>query len=325
MRRALLAVRLSTFLLVSMLLPVAAAPAEEEVVYVLHGESGTMSVVDPTQGRLEGTVELSLPHPQGLHPTPGGKYVFVGFADSPALAVVDVETHEEVDTVELTGATPVDMAFSPMGGSVYIAFEGSDKLGVYTHARGRLTPEDSFAFGTPSAPVLLNRRGTRFYRSDSGSLRIGYVKTRETIATVDHPGDDTSYAFAPDFRFVWGLSRNGNVLVVLDERRERVVETIRGSFSGGHIPGSVHAEWVLNVDDPEAGTFLPKDELREMYDTMGVTDNVQVVTLCQTGVRGSHTYFVLRLLGYENVRLYDGSWAEWGNDPDTPIVTPEGN
>jgi thiosulfate/3-mercaptopyruvate sulfurtransferase len=128
------------------------------------------------------------------------------------------------------------------------------------------------------------------------------------------------------------LATKAWVLEHFDDQDVQVVDTrSRGEYTGrnarakrgGHIPGSVHAEWVLNVDDREQGTFLPKRELKEMYDTMGVTDNVQAVTLCQTGVRGSHTYFVLRLLGYENVRLYDGSWAEWGNDPDTPIVQPE--
>jgi thiosulfate/3-mercaptopyruvate sulfurtransferase len=130
------------------------------------------------------------------------------------------------------------------------------------------------------------------------------------------------------------LATQAWVLEHYDSEDVQVVDTrSRGEYTGesaraqrgGHIPGSVHAEWVLNVDDPAQGTFLPKQELREMYDTLGVTDNVEAVTLCQTGVRGSHTYFVLRLLGYENVRLYDGSWVEWGNDPDTPIASSEAN
>jgi thiosulfate/3-mercaptopyruvate sulfurtransferase len=50
-----------------------------------------------------------------------------------------------------------------------------------------------------------------------------------------------------------------------------------------------------------------------------VTKEKEAVTHCQTGVRAAHTYFVLRMLGYERVRMYDGSWAEWGNAEDTPI------
>jgi thiosulfate/3-mercaptopyruvate sulfurtransferase len=73
------------------------------------------------------------------------------------------------------------------------------------------------------------------------------------------------------------------------------------------------------VTDDEQRAFLPAGELAEMYDSADVVKDDTVVTYCQTGVRAAHTYFALRLAGYEKVRLYDGSWAEWGNDENTPI------
>ena len=87
---------------------------------------------------------------------------------------------------------------------------------------------------------------------------------------------------------------------------------------GGHIPESVNVDWgrALNED----GTFLPADELRELYEGEGVVGGKTIYTLCQTAVRATHTWFVLSdLLGYENVKVYDGSWTEWGNRTDTPI------
>ena len=89
---------------------------------------------------------------------------------------------------------------------------------------------------------------------------------------------------------------------------------------GGHIPGAVHIDWVLNNTGESVNTFLPVDELDEFYavELDGNRDG-RIVTHCQTGVRGAHTYFVLRLLGYEEVALYDGSWAEWGNNEAFPV------
>jgi len=80
----------------------------------------------------------------------------------------------------------------------------------------------------------------------------------------------------------------------------------------GHIPGAVHLfyELALNEDD----TFKSAEELYALYHSKGITPDKQVITYCAFGARSSHTWFVLKyLLGYENVRNYDGSWNEWGN------------
>jgi thiosulfate/3-mercaptopyruvate sulfurtransferase len=99
-----------------------------------------------------------------------------------------------------------------------------------------------------------------------------------------------------------------------DEYLGRDVRAARG----GHIPGSVNLEWTVAVQ-PD-GTFKTADDLRALYAAAGFTQDKQIITYCQSGVRGAHTWFVLdRLLGYPDVRNYDGSWAEYGNNPDSPI------
>ena len=87
---------------------------------------------------------------------------------------------------------------------------------------------------------------------------------------------------------------------------------------GGHIPGARNIPWAQAVR--EDGTFRSREELEELYRSKGVGADAPVYTYCRIGERSSHTWFVLKyLLGYPDVRNYDGSWTEWGNLIRTPI------
>jgi len=92
-----------------------------------------------------------------------------------------------------------------------------------------------------------------------------------------------------------------------------------GALRGGHIPGARNVPWAraANAD----GTFKSADELRAIYEAeQGLKPDDTVVAYCRIGERSSHTWFVLTyLLGYPNVRNYDGSWTEWGNLVGVPI------
>jgi thiosulfate/3-mercaptopyruvate sulfurtransferase len=91
-----------------------------------------------------------------------------------------------------------------------------------------------------------------------------------------------------------------------------------GAQRAGHIPTAQSIPWAQAVRDD--GTFKRPDELRELYATKGVTPDKAVTAYCRIGERSAHTWFVLReLLGYGDVRNYDGSWTEWGNLVDVPI------
>ena len=88
---------------------------------------------------------------------------------------------------------------------------------------------------------------------------------------------------------------------------------------GGHIPNANNIPWATAVNDAD-GTFKSVEELRKIYETKGVTPDKDVICYCRIGERSSHTWFVLKyLLGYPQVRNYDGSWTEWGNMIGNPI------
>ncbi len=94
-----------------------------------------------------------------------------------------------------------------------------------------------------------------------------------------------------------------------------------GAARTGHIPGAQSIPWATAVRDD--GTFKSTDELTAIYEAKGITADKEVRAYCRIGERSAHTWFVLReLLGYENVKNYDGSWTEWGNLVDVPIERP---
>jgi thiosulfate/3-mercaptopyruvate sulfurtransferase len=91
-----------------------------------------------------------------------------------------------------------------------------------------------------------------------------------------------------------------------------------GDQRGGHVPGAV----LVPIEDTwrDDGTFKSVDELREYYTSRGFTPDKQIITYCAIGGRASQAWFVLSyLLGYPDVRVYDGSWIEWGLLPGVPV------
>jgi thiosulfate/3-mercaptopyruvate sulfurtransferase len=92
-----------------------------------------------------------------------------------------------------------------------------------------------------------------------------------------------------------------------------------GATRGGHIPGAVSVPWAQAVNETDS-TFKSPDELRALYEGKGIKPDENVIAYCRIGERSSLTWFVLKyLLGYPDVKNYDGSWTEWGNLVDAPI------
>jgi len=89
---------------------------------------------------------------------------------------------------------------------------------------------------------------------------------------------------------------------------------------GGHIPGARSITWSKACNDD--GTFKSFDELKALYQKEGITGSKPIIAYCRIGERSSHSWFVLKyLLGYQDVKNYDGSWTEWGNLVGAPVET----
>jgi thiosulfate/3-mercaptopyruvate sulfurtransferase len=105
---------------------------------------------------------------------------------------------------------------------------------------------------------------------------------------------------------------------LLDCRSEQEFDgRIVRALKSGHIPHAINIDWSLNIDKEKNGKFKSISELAETYS--GISKSNKVITYCQGGYRAANTFIVLKLLGYEKVRMYLGSWGEWGNKPDLPV------
>ncbi len=87
----------------------------------------------------------------------------------------------------------------------------------------------------------------------------------------------------------------------------------------GHIPGAKHYEWTTAMDKENSLRLRDLDTVARELEEQGIDKQGIVVTHCQTHHRSGFTYLLGKILGFEDIRAYDGSWSEWGNDPDTPI------
>ncbi len=136
-----------------------------------------------------------------------------------------------------------------------------------------------------------NEAGIRAFRDDV----LLHLRAKKPLIDVRSPGE-----------------YSGELLHMADYPQE-------GALRGGHIPGAENVPWSRAV--AEDGTFKSREELEKIYlGEAGLKPSDEVVAYCRIGERSAHTWFVLSyLLGFENVRNYDGSWTEWGNMVRSPI------
>lgn len=108
--------------------------------------------------------------------------------------------------------------------------------------------------------------------------------------------------------------------VIFDVRSEgEYTGEVERAEKNGHIPNAVNLEWSAVLESDGIPYFKPAGEIREMYSAAGLTPEKEIIPHCQTNNRGAHAYFTLRLMGYDSVRPYEASWAEYGNREESVV------
>ena len=164
------------------------------------------------------------------------------------------------------------------------------------------------------ADVRVYNGGLKQWAADGQAL----VTDEPAITPSAYVAQDADVAIRTTTEYVLEHLEDDNVVLWDTRGPEEFAGTDVRSARGGHIPGALNVEWIKAVN--EDGTFKDAATLYKLYTTAGFLPDKEIITYCQTGVRGAHTWFVLtELLGFPNVRNYDGSWEDYGNNPDTPI------
>ena len=113
--------------------------------------------------------------------------------------------------------------------------------------------------------------------------------------------------------------RPGNIVWDIRSHDEFTGINNRGNRRSGHVPGAIHLEWTELINDDDH-SFKDLDVLRNLLSAKGITPDKAIHIYWQGGIRAAHGAFVLALLGFPKVCMYDGSMGEWANRIDTPLT-----
>lgn len=245
--------------------------------------------------------------------------------DNPNLVLVDTRSYKEYSQGHIPGAVNLDL----------FAFHWFDtsKEGLQAFNE-QSTKILSFLGITESAKVvfyddvsgMLAARGvwlSLYFSHDEVFMLDGGIKKWRA---EDHPLETKSNGFRPakfsgrinpdiiaGFEYI---QKNLDRLVIIDARSKEEYDgmVIRAARSG-HIPNAINIDWNLNLSGD--GTIKDQDALSELYK---IPKDAEIVTYCQGAYRAANSFLALKKLGFKNVKMYLGSWGEWGNKPELPVA-----
>ncbi|PKD42614.1 sulfurtransferase [Rhodohalobacter barkolensis] len=150
--------------------------------------------------------------------------------------------------------------------------------------------------------------------------------------TAAYPVDDRPAELSPgnfsvdvqeskfcDLSYVMEASNDPDKIIFDARSEDEYTGADERAEQSGHIPNAVHLEWSNVLTEEGIPYFKTAQDIQDIYDSHGITRDKEIIPHCHTNVRGSHAYFTLRLMGYDSVRAYEGSWSEYGNSQNAVV------
>ncbi|MGB0468710.1 MAG: sulfurtransferase [Pontibacterium sp.] len=254
------------------------------------------------------------------------------YLDNPNLLIIDLSDRDTYLQAHIPGALHLDSARLMRGtGPVPNKLPSAEQLSALFSELGLTADKHVVVYDHQKGPWAgrmiwtLNAVGHERCSFLNGQLKAwtdqGFeVETQENTATPGEFKARINPALIADIPYLKAQGQDQQT-VIWDARSaaEYSGEKVINAQKGGHIPGAKLYEWTDLLNSDEDSRLRPADELLSELAALGITTDKEVITHCQTHRRSGLTYLAAKYLGFDRVRCYDGSWFEWGNQPDTPI------
>jgi thiosulfate/3-mercaptopyruvate sulfurtransferase len=146
----------------------------------------------------------------------------------------------------------------------------------------------------------------------------GSIETKSNAFTHCKSNNQPNVKILADFRTVKSAINKQDSVAIIDTRSEsEYTGSVVRAARAGHIPSAINIDWKNNLESN--GTFKDDRKLRSIYST--IKKNDEIIVYCQGGYRAANTFVVLKTMGYKHVRMYLGSWGEWGNRLELPTAS----
>jgi thiosulfate/3-mercaptopyruvate sulfurtransferase len=244
--------------------------------------------------------------------------------DKPNMIIVDCRSYKEYSKNHVPGAVNVDLFYYHWSDTTKDGIKAFEKqminlfsfIGVTTEKKVVFYDEVSGMSAARGVWLLMYFSHPHVFMLDGGFKKwelLGFpvetktngFKPAKFLARIDK-------SILADFAYI---KKNLNKIKLVDTRtNEEYNGTVIRAARRGHIPKAVNIDWTLNIN--EDGTMKSEEDLAKLFI---FSKNDEIVTYCQGGYRAANSFVALKRLGFKNVKVYLGSWGEWGNRLDLPV------